>query len=70
MLKNKIGNFDEADLQKYYARAQGKYNETVTIAIRSLQIGKKLQAQTNTEPSPVYNTAPSQYPSIKSGLNQ
>ena len=31
-LKNKMRNFDKADLQKYYARAQVKYNETVTIA--------------------------------------
>ena len=31
-LKNKMRNFDKADLQKYYAWAQVKYNETVTIA--------------------------------------
>ena len=32
-LKNKMGKFDEADIQKAYARTQGKYDETVTIAI-------------------------------------
>ena len=36
-LKNKIGNFDDANLQKDYARAQGKDDETVTIASRSCQ---------------------------------
>ena len=30
-LKNKMGNFDESDLQNHYAREQGKYDETVTI---------------------------------------
>ena len=30
-LKNKMGNLDEEDLQKAYARAQGKYDEAVTI---------------------------------------
>ena len=34
-LKNKIGKFDEADLQKAYARERGKYDETVTISSRS-----------------------------------
>ena len=29
-LKNKMGNFDETDLQKVYARAQRKYDEKVT----------------------------------------
>ena len=28
-----MGKFDEADIQKAYARTQGKYDETVTIAI-------------------------------------
>ena len=32
-LKNKMGNFEGADIQKAYARTQGKYDETVTIAI-------------------------------------
>ena len=31
-LKNKMGNFYEADIQKAYAPAQGKYNESVIIA--------------------------------------
>ena len=30
-LKYKMVNFDEADLQRYYAQAQGKDNEPVTI---------------------------------------
>ena len=34
-LKNKIGNFDEAELQKPYAQVQGKYDETVNIVSRS-----------------------------------
>ena len=33
-LKDKMGKVDEADLQKAYAQAQGKYDETVTIASR------------------------------------
>ena len=33
-LNNKMINFDEADFQKNYAQAQGKDNETVTIASR------------------------------------
>ena len=47
-MKNKIGNFDEADLRKYYTPAQGKDDETVIIASRSLQIGRILQAWTKT----------------------
>ena len=31
-LKYKMGNFDEADLQKVYAQTQGKDDETITIA--------------------------------------
>ena len=38
MLKNKIGKFDEADLQKSYAWAQVKYDEIVTITVISRQI--------------------------------
>ena len=34
-LDNKMGNFDEADIHKDYARAQVKYDQTVTIASRS-----------------------------------
>ena len=33
-LKNKRDSFDEADLQKSYTWAQGKYYKTVTIASR------------------------------------
>ena len=57
-LKNKMGNFDEADLQKAYVQAQGKYNEAVTIASRSRQIGRKLQERTKTASPPDFNTSP------------
>ena len=70
VLKNKIGNFDEADLQKAYARAQGKDDEMVTIVSRSRQIGRKLQAQTGIAPPPCLNIAPSEDPSITLGLTQ
>ena len=43
-LKNKMGNFDESDLQKAYAQAQSKYDETITIASRSQHIGRKIHA--------------------------
>ena len=62
-LKNKMRNFDKADLQKYYARAQVKYDETVTIA-------RKIQSQTNTAPPPGFNIASVEEPSITSGLTQ
>ena len=68
VLKNKMGNFDEAYLQKYYARAQGKDDEKVTIASISLQIGKKPQARTKTASPPGLNIAPSKDPYITSGL--
>ena len=67
-LKNKLGNFDEADIQKSYAWAQGKDDETVTIASRSNHIGKKLQAQTKTASLTGLNIAPFEYPFITSGL--
>ena len=63
-------NFDEADLQKAYAQAQVKDDETVTIARRSRYIGRKLQAQTKTAPPPGFNIAPDEYPSITSRLTQ
>ena len=63
-------NFDEADIQGYYARSQLKDYETVTIAIRSRQIGRKLQARKNTAPPPGLNIAPYKDPSITSGLTQ
>ena len=34
-LRNKMGRIDEVDLQKSYARAQGKDDERVTIPCRS-----------------------------------
>ena len=34
VLNNKMGNFYQSYLQKYYAQAQGKDYETVTIASR------------------------------------
>ena len=41
-LKNKRGNFYEADLQKVYAWAQLKDYDTLTIVIISRQIRRKL----------------------------
>ena len=55
-------NVGEADLQKAYAWAQVKYDETVTIASRSHQIGSKLQAQTKTASPPSLNISPAKYP--------
>ena len=69
-MKNKLGSFDEEDLQKAYTTKQDKYDETVTIASRSHQIGRKLQSQTKTEPPPGLNIAPNYYPSTTSGLTQ
>ena len=69
-LNNKMRNFDEADLQKSYAREQVKYDEKVTIVSRLRQIGSKIQARTNTAPPPGFNIAPSEHPSITSGLTQ
>ena len=46
-LKNTTRNFYESDIQKYYAREQGKYYKTVTIASISLQIGSILKGQKN-----------------------
>ena len=63
-------NFDEADIQGYYARSQLKDYETVTIAIRSRQIGRKLQARKNKTSPPCLNIAPSKYSSISSVLTQ
>ena len=56
-LKNKMRNFDEEHLQKAYARAQGKYDETVTIAIGSRQIGAKSQTRTKIAPPSGFNIA-------------
>ena len=59
-LKKKVGNFDEADLQKSYARAKGKDYETVAISSRSIHIGSKIQALTQTAPLIGFNIAPSE----------
>ena len=63
-MKNQMDNFNEADLQKAYSRTHGKYYETVTIAGRSRQIGKKLQARANTASPLGLNIAPSKNLSI------
>ena len=65
-----MGKFDEADLQKAYAWAQGKYDETVTIANRSRQIGTKLQARTKTVPPSGVNIVTAEDPYITSVLTQ
>ena len=62
--------FDVADLQGDYAWAQGKDNETVTIAKRSHQIGRKLQARKKTAPQPGFNISLAEEPSITSRLTQ
>ena len=62
-MKNKLGSFDEEDLQKAYTTKQDKYDETVTIA-------RKIQSQTNTAPPPGFNIASVEEPSITSGLTQ
>ena len=67
-LKNKMGDFDEADLQKAYAQSQGKGDETLTIASISHQIGSKFQAQTKIASHPGLKIATSEYSSITSGL--
>ena len=70
VLHNKMGNFNEADLQKSYTRAQGKDDETLTIENRSRQIGKKMQARKKTASPPGLNISPPEETSITSGLNQ
>ena len=44
-----MGSFDDVDLQKAYAQAQGKDDETVTISSISPQIGRKLQVNKKTQ---------------------
>ena len=63
-----MGNFDEADPHKSYARAQGKDDETVNITSRSSQIGRKLHARTNKASPPDINISPAEDLSITSGL--
>ena len=65
-----MDNFDEADVQKAYAQAQGKDDETVTLSSRLKQIGRKIQTRTKTAHLPGFNIAPAEYPSITSGLTQ
>ena len=69
-LKNKMGNFDKADLQKDYSWEQGKDDAKLTIASISHQIGRKLQARTKIASTPCLNITPAKYPSITSGLTQ
>ena len=63
-------NFDEENLQKAYARAQGKDNELVTIVSRSQQIERKLQTLKETAPPPGFNIELSEDPSITAGITQ
>ena len=69
-VEEKMGNFYVADLQKSYARSQGKDYEIVTIASKSRQIGSKIKAQTKIAPPPGFNISPTEYPSVTSGLTQ
>ena len=57
-LKNEMEIFDETDLQKSYAKPQGKDDETVIIASRSHHIGRKIKELTNTLPLPGFNSTP------------
>ena len=70
LLKNKMGNFDESNLQKSYNWEQAKDDETVTVAVISRQIESKLKVQTNIEYPQGLNIAPAKDPSIGSGINQ
>ena len=65
-----MDNFDDTDLHKSYAWAHVKVNETVTITIRSHQIGRKLQSCTKKYSPPDFNIVPTKYPSITSVLSQ
>ena len=69
-LKNKMGNFDEAGLHRAYSQAQGKDDKTVTIASRSRQIERKIQARTNIAYTPGFIISPAKYPSITPGITQ
>ena len=69
-LKNKMGKFDDAYIKKSYTQAQGKDNKSVTIAIRSFQIGMKLQARTKRVYPSGINIVPDEDPYIASGLIQ
>ena len=67
-LNNQMGTFDEVDIQKSYARAQVKDDETITIASRSRQIGRKMQAQEKIASPPDIDIEPDGYTSITLGL--
>ena len=56
--------------RKLISRAQVKDDETVTIASRSRQIVRKLQAHTKTAPPPGFNIAPDEDPYVTSRLKQ
>ena len=70
VVRNKMGKFDKADIQKTYAWAQGKDYEKVIIASILCQIRRKLQEQTNTYSPPGFNISPQKYLSITSGLTE
>ena len=61
-------NFDEEDMKKSYTWSEGNDDETVTIAKRSIQLGRKLHARTKTASYPGLNIAPAKDTSIISGL--
>ena len=63
-----MGDFGGTNLQKSYAREKGKNYETVTIASRLFQIGRKFQAQAKTASPPGINIVLDKDPSITSGL--
>ena len=65
-----MGKFDEANLQKAYAQAQGKYDKTATITIRPLHIGRKIQTLIKATPQPGFNISPYEDPYSTSGLTQ
>ena len=69
-LKNKMGNFDGAYLQKSCTQAQGKDDEAVTIASISRQIERKIQARSNTAPLSGFNIALAKDNSITSVRTQ
>ena len=65
-----MGNVDEADLKKAYARAQGKDDDMVTIASRSQQIRRKPHLRKKTDNPKDLNIAPDEELFIASGLTQ
>ena len=67
-LNNQMITFDEADIQNVCADAQGKDYETVTIASRSHNKRRKLQAQANTASPLGIDITSSKYPSTASGI--